>query len=385
MNNLRASNGAQITSGTLGGDGGDVLINADGDVSFSGANQRTGLPSGISNNTFSSSYGDGGDIVVRASTVEVVNGASLQALTTGNGNAGNITLESGAIRISGIGSLTGLPSTLDTRAEVLSTGFGGSIRILADSLNISDGAEVTASTLGSGNAGSISIVSQDSTQVNNATIRTDAQRSSGGQINIHSRNVLFRNDSDIQTFVTSGQGGGGNITITGDFVIALEDSDILAFSADGQGGDIDLSRTTFFGQNANIASGQLSREELLALDGNDRVDVNATGGVASGQITLNDSSFIENSLTNLADVVIDTAALTAGSCIARTDESLGSFTVTGSGGLPQRPGDSAISAYPTGTVQTLATPTATHTLLEPDGVYQLPDGRLVLSRACEEG
>ena len=385
MNNLRASNGAQITSGTSGGDGGDVLINADGDVSFSGANQRTGLPSGISNNTFSSSYGDGGDIVVRASTVEVVNGASLQALTTGNGNAGNITLESGAIRISGIGSLTGLPSTLDTRAEVLSTGFGGSIRILADSLNISDGAEVTASTLGSGNAGSISIVSQDSTQVNNATIRTDAQRSSGGQINIHSRNVLFRNDSDIQTFVTSGQGGGGNITITGDFVIALEDSDILAFSADGQGGDIDLSRTTFFGQNANIASGQLSREELLALDGNDRVDVNATGGVASGQITLNDSSFIENSLTNLADVVIDTAALTAGSCIARTDESLGSFTVTGSGGLPQRPGDSAISAYPTGTVQTLATPTATHTLLEPDGVYQLPDGRLVLSRACEEG
>ena len=196
---------------------------------------------------------------------------------------------------------------------------------------------------------------------------------------------MFRNDSDIQTFVTSGQGGGGNITITGDFVIALEDSDILAFSADGQGGDIDLSRTTFFGQNANIASGQLSREELLALDGNDRVDVNATGGVASGQITLNDSSFIENSLTNLADVVIDTAALTAGSCIARTDESLGSFTVTGSGGLPQRPGDSAISAYPTGTVQTLATPTATHTLLEPDGVYQLPDGRLVLSRACEEG
>jgi filamentous hemagglutinin family protein len=382
-NNLRATNGAQITSGTSGGDGGDVLINADGDVSFSGANQRTGLPSGISNNTFSSSYGDGGDIVVRASTVEVVNGASLQALTTGNGNAGNITLESGAIRISGIGSLTGLPSTLDTRAEVLSTGFGGSIRILANSLNISDGAEVTASTLGSGNAGSISIVSQDSTQVNNATIRTDAQRSSGGQINIHSRNVLFRNDSDIQTFVTSGQGGGGNITITGDFVIALEDSDILAFSADGQGGDIDLSRTTFFGQNANIASGQLSREELLALDGNDRVDVNASGGVEPGQITVGDSSFIENSLTNLEDVVIDTAALTAGSCIARTDESLGSFTVTGSGGLPQRPGDSAISAYPTGTVQTLATPAATHTLLEPDGVYQLPDGRLVLSRACE--
>ena len=55
--------------------------------------------------------------------------------------------------------------------------------------------------------------------------------------------------------------------------------------------------------------------------------------------------------------------------------------ITGSGGLPQRPGDSGISAYPTGTVRTVAEPTAT--LQEPDDVYQLPDGRLVLSHACE--
>ena len=55
--------------------------------------------------------------------------------------------------------------------------------------------------------------------------------------------------------------------------------------------------------------------------------------------------------------------------------------ITGSGGLPQRPGDSGISAYPTGTVRPITEPTAT--LQEPDGVYQLPDGRLVLSHACE--
>jgi large exoprotein involved in heme utilization and adhesion len=147
------------------------------------------------------------------------------------------------------------------------------------------------------------------------------------------------------------------------------------------GGNIDLSQTTFFGQNPNIASGTLSREALLELDGNNRVDINATGGVASGQIFINDSSFVENSLTNLEDAIIDTAALTSGSCIARTEEEQGSFVITGRDGIPPRPGDIGIAAYPTGTVRTLTEPTAT--LQEPDGVYQLPDGRLVLSRECD--
>ena len=230
-----------------------------------------------------------------------------------------------------------------------------------------------------GNAGNIIIGLRGDLQAENADISTFSRSGGGGSITIQARQVDLRQDSDVTSVVLSGAENAGNIVFVADFVFAFDDSDILASAVGGEGGDIDFSRTQgLFAENYVPGS-------LPPFEGNDRVDINATGGIASGDITFPDTSFIENSLTNLADVVIDTAALTAGSCIARTDESLGSFTVTGSGGLPQRPGDSAISAYPTGTVQTLATPTATHTLLEPDGVYQLPDGRLVLSRACEEG
>ena len=199
----------------------------------------------------------------------------------------------------------------------------------------------------------------------------------GGNIVINNLNdlLLLRNGSQISTTAGTAQAGGngGNITITVPFIIAIpaENSDIAADAFEGTGGNVTITARGIFGIEP--------RSERTPLS-----DITASSELGfSGVVTLNtlDTSAIENSLTNLADVVIDTAALTAGSCIARTDESLGSFTVTGSGGLPQRPGDSAISAYPTGTVQTLAT--ATHTLLEPDGVYQLPDGRLVLSRACE--
>jgi large exoprotein involved in heme utilization and adhesion len=380
--------GAQLSASTFGqGDAGSVILVVEGLARFEGSDPIDGSASGAFSSIQPNGLGAGGDVQLTAGTLEVLNGAQLVASTLGEGDAGNVILVAeGLARFEGTNPIdSSSASGAFSSIQPDGVGQGGDVQLTAQNVEVSRGAVLGAASLGRGDAGNILLIVPGQLLVNGGTIEANAEVFSGGQVSIQGGSVILRNDGDIQTFVGRGEGGGGNITIAGNFVIALDDSDILAFSADGQGGDIDLSRTTFFGQNANIASGQLSREELLALDGNDRIDVNATGGVASGQITLNDSSFIENSLTNLADVVIDTAALTAGSCIARTDESLGSFTVTGSGGLPQRPGDSAISAYPTGTVQTLPTPTATHTLLEPDGVYQLPDGRLVLSRACEEG
>ncbi len=255
------------------------------------------------------------------------------------------------------------------------------MQITADNLEVLNGALLFAASLGLGDAGNITLIVPTQLLVDNATIGANSDTAFGGQINIQAGHIILRNDGDIETFVDRGEGGGGNITIAGNFLIALDDSDILAFSADGAGGDIDLSQTTFFGQNPAIASGNLSREQLLALDGNDRVDVNATGGVESGQITVGDTTFIENSLAAIEDTTLDTDTLTANSCIARTDPTTGSFVITGSGGLPQRPGDATVSAYPTGTVRTLAEPAAT--LQEPDGLYRLPNGRLVLSHQCD--
>ena len=61
----------------------------------------------------------------------------------------------------------------------------------------------------------------------------------------------------------------------------------------------------------------------------------------------------------------------------------GSFVVTGADGLPQQPGGGTISAYPTGTVQAPTDAAAATAVQEPQGVYHLADGRLVLSHECE--
>jgi len=70
------------------------------------------------------------------------------------------------------------------------------------------------------------------------------------------------------------------------------------------------------------------------------------------------------------------------------------ITITGTGGLPQRPGDAQMSTFPTVDIETLPTDSTSSTtdpsrpwqkgdpIVEPQGVYRLPNGKLVLSREC---
>ncbi|MBD1874983.1 filamentous hemagglutinin N-terminal domain-containing protein [Nodosilinea sp. FACHB-131] len=381
--NLEVLNGAILSASTFGlGDAGSVNLNITELVRFVGFSPIDGDLSGVFSSVEPGVEGAGGNVQIRARNLEVLDGAVLNAATFGLGDAGSVVLDiSELARFSGTDAI-GSPSGASSSVQPTGEGTGGNIQVRTRNLEISQNATLDTTSSGVGNAGSINLVTLEQLLVDDGTIATFTVETSGGQVNIQAGQVILRNNGDIQTFVGRGDGGGGNITIASNFLIALEDSDILAFSADGRGGVIDLSRTAFLGQNPSIAARNLSRNELLDLDGNDRVDINATGGIESGQIFVGDATFVENGLTALTDVIVDTSALTAGSCIARSQDSLGSFVVTGGDGLPSTPGDGGISAYPTGTVRALDEPTAT-SIQEPDGVYQLPDGRLVLGRACD--
>lgn len=98
----------------------------------------------------------------------------------------------------------------------------------------------------------------------------------------------------------------------------------------------------FFGQNYKPA---FSGIDPNTLDGNNKVDFNASGAV-SGDISIPDTSLIQNSLNELPQNPIETSSLIANSCIARNQsQQQGTFTITGSGGLPSRPGDALICLF----------------------------------------
>ncbi|NEQ50360.1 MAG: filamentous hemagglutinin N-terminal domain-containing protein [Leptolyngbya sp. SIO3F4] len=397
------------------GNAGPIEIDIGGEITLGGISNDT--PSSISTITQPGTVGNAGSILVRADSLRILGQGTPQifdgTISTdifGTGNAGEIEIElDGALEISGLGA--GLRSGVSTGGE----GDSGDIKIMADSLLL-DEISIIAAThggVGIGTAGDISIhvkndltlrdssiqtflgedvqgrsgnvdISASTIVAENADISTTALNGNSGSIIISAEEVLLRQDSDVTTTTFTGATDAGNITFLRGFVFAFDDSDILAIAADedeegfgGRGGDIDFTQTTaFFGENP-IFDGP------LPIDGNDRVDVNALGGTQSGTISVPDVSFIEDNLNELSGEFVDTATLTAGSCIVNTDDNIGSFVVTGGEGLPQQPGTAPMAIYPTNNIQSPAESTATSDIQEAHGAYQLADGRLVLSHECE--
>ncbi len=473
---LLVSQGGQISVGTFGeGNGGQLNVNAN-QIELIGTNPINGNRSALFADVGPNATGTGGNVTVSTQGLRIKDGAELSASTSGKGDAGNLTVvATDSIEVMGTNP-EGFPSTINALVKSAATGNGGNLNINAPSILVTDKGELSVETVGNGSAGKLRIDTQrlrvtndavvsastsspnpdgkggnltinakDALQLRNqgriiaestgaapagditintgrltatdGTIATSTQRSAGGAITITAKDIRLFKDSDITTRVASGAGGGGDITLTANSIVAFDDSDILAFARDGQGGDITFNTRAFFGENYRPAP---KGTDPVTLDNNDRVDINASGAV-EGVITLPDTSAVQNNLTPLSEHQIDTTSLIASSCIARRYEpQRGSFFITGTGGIPFRPGDAYVMRYQTGTVrgvpaegageagedkkqtssaQSSVTVSNTnehsnHTtrrrwkmgdpIIEPTGIYRLPNGELIMSRECEQ-
>ena len=393
---LSVTGGSQLFTGTNGtGDAGNITIKASDSVSFDGVgsnrfgrNVFTRIPvidsSGAYSTVEEKAVGNGGDINITAPSVTLSSNAQLSVETKGDGVAGNLTIDTGRLTVRDGATISASTSSPNP------SGIGGNLTVTTtQSLDLNQ-ASLLAQSTGAAPAGNLEINTGNLT-ARDGTIATSSELSSGGDITITADKIRLYGDSDITTFVAQGAGGGGDIKLTADSILAFDDSDILAFAPGGTGGSINLKTPAFFGENYRPAP---RNTDPRTLNGNNRVDVNATGAV-EGVITIPDTTFIQNSLTELPDNQINTDSLLANSCIVRRNQpTQGSFTITGSGGLPQRPGDAQMSTFPTVDIETLpsdGTPSNTNLnrpwqkgdpIVEPQGVYRLPNGKIVLSREC---
>ena len=406
---LAVTNGAIISGNTLGqGHGGNIIINARDAVTFDGG--ENGLFTSANTSALTNSTGKGGDIEITTGSLFVTNGANISAGTNGRGNGGNITINA-RDTVTFDGGQNSSPVLVITAAGSISTGNAGNIRINAkelfvknssffgafssgsgnagdieittDSLFLSNGGQVSTSNLGQGKAGDINIDSGSITLDTQAFIAAITSTGDGGNINLTANDrLILRGGSGISTTAGTAQSGGdgGNININSRFIVAIpkENSDITANAFTGTGGNVEIYSQGIFGIE--------SRPKLT-----EKSDITASSeqGVA-GVININvpDTSSIQNSFTELSPV-IDTNSLIANSCISRgTKRQENSFTITGSGALPtNRPGV-AVSTYTTGEVRGVETTSRSwkkgDPIIEPQGMYRLDNGQLLLSRECSE-
>ena len=341
VGDLSVSSGGLITASTKGTrDGGDITINA-AQIRLSGQNQGSNF-TGISTYT-GINGGAAGDIQITSTDLQVLDGAQIDAGSTGGGAGGGIHVISDRVLVAGRDTDSGQRSSIlsSTRPYAsfgnLATGRGGDInieardvvvsdyglvsvqsstagssgnlRIAADTILLTNDGLLSATSSGTGTAGNIDIVATDALRMRDSAISTQATQSDGGNITIAARSLIHLDSSAITASVQGGSGNGGNISIDPEFVI-LNHSQIAADAFGGNGGNVSIVANYF----------------LASTDSS--VTASSTLGLPGNVAILAPTYDLSGDLVKLPDTVVDASTLFKSRCTA-VGSRFSSFTVAG--------------------------------------------------------
>ncbi|MDJ0687216.1 MAG: S-layer family protein [Xenococcaceae cyanobacterium MO_188.B32] len=278
---LVMGNLSEIIADTLGNrDGGDILIQATDEIVLDNATisaevseQATGSGGNITIKTRQLSIingeelgvistptlgeGDAGNLTVETERLVIRDGGQLTADTVGIGNAGNLTVRaSESVEVSGTSTDGRFRSGLfaETSSTDSNAGDGGELTITTGQLLVQDGAAVAVETRGAGDGGNLKIDTRQLSirnggQVSAGTLGTPST-GQGGSITVNASEFVevigTRCESPSGLFApTFGAADGGDLTITTRSLSVREGGTIststLAVFAEGRGGDLTIN------------------------------------------------------------------------------------------------------------------------------------------------
>jgi len=247
---LSMTDGGGLSASTYGqGKGGNIIVTARGVVSIDNLND-SGFGSGIFSIVASQAVGGGGDIIISADSFLLTNGGVIGNPTFGQGNAGNITLIARErILFDGTTRNTLFTSGAGSTVGFGAIGRGGNISVTTGTLTITNGAALSATTFGQGDAGKITVTARDAVFIDGADSngipsgifsRVGPQANGkGGGITINTPGFSITNSGEL-TASAEGPGEAGDLDITARQLRLNNQGSIQAQTASGQGGNIRL-------------------------------------------------------------------------------------------------------------------------------------------------
>jgi large exoprotein involved in heme utilization and adhesion len=288
--------GALISASTFG-QGNAGVVNLSANRLLLQGESPSGLTSGIFSRAVGTSGSSGGIVVNATESIELLEGSQFDASSLGVGDAGIIDLTTKTFRIQGE-STRGSISSIISDVKNTAIGNSGGIRIqAADSIEILDGALLSASTFGKGNAGTINLQTanfwaqgDDSAGLGgliSSIVGTDGIGNSGGIV-INASDRMELRDGATLTSSTSGQGNAGQISLTAaDIVIEGEDSDrnVTSLNSEverpgrGDSGGITLNASN----SIKLIDGVFLTSTTLGQGNAGRIQLTAPNIIAEGQ------------------------------------------------------------------------------------------------------
>jgi large exoprotein involved in heme utilization and adhesion len=276
------------------------------------AGQSVTISAGASVSASSTGEGDAGNVTVQglASPAQSVlidgAGSGIFTDTQGTGAGGNISVNADSVTLQNGGTL----SAATSGTEVTAT--GGNITIQGSDVQFKSGAVVTTDTSGAGHGGMIDVVATESLSLKDASsINTNSNSllenaGNAGDIRLNAPVI------DVQTALVSastvGPGNAGNIVLEANRVIlgASETGQLHG----GQGADI-FTRTAGPGQAGDITirgrTGPESQADSVTISGSSRMNSESIFGASDVQGNAGNISIHTGRLT-LSDGTLSTAS-----------------------------------------------------------------------------
>ena len=290
------------------GDAGDIFVEA-GSMKLDGLRllkSGTALPSGISATAEGPfAFGHGGSIAITAGDLQILNGASVNAGTSGPGDGGQVAISAGMLNLDRGGLI-----------ECASTGGGlsGGIAIRVEEPFTMSGGSALRTTSAFTSAGVIDVRSHSDIRLTDSTITVQALRDDAGSIVLRAPGTIALADS---TLSAEAGNNGGNIFIDPAFII-LDHSLLSANAAIGRGGNIFLRTENFLFSTSTITA----------------------TGATSGTVEIAAPELdIAAALVILPGAFVDASTQLREQCARRLGLDFSSFLVIGRGGVSLGPED----------------------------------------------
>ena len=292
-----------ITASTASGGGGNIILQGLDSLIARDGSQIT---------SEARSTGDGGTISITTNLAELTSGSAISTSILGEGAGGSLIINAGTLSFKGEGS------GAFSEAGKGSLGDGGSMTVTVDdSLELTDGAQISTNSDGLGQAGDIRVATGQNILIDHGKITATSQQTGGGDINVSTNFLLLNNQSLISTSVLDSTGGGGNVAIRSDQAVILQNASHIQANA-------------VFGPGGNI---QIMTEALLVCT-DCQISASSEFGV-DGVVEVNSSELGKNLIVEeLPENVVNPTSLIAKGCTAHEGNVL---AVTGRGGLPENP------------------------------------------------
>lgn len=232
----------------------------------------------LSTDVVAGAAGTGGIVAIATPQLEVFEGGQVSSGTFGTGNAGLLQVRADRVGLRG-GSPVG-PSGLFVPVGPFASGNGGNLVLVGDRLQITDRAQIAASTFGDGNAGTLTIqMNQVDFQGDQSGLFTTVNRGAsgnGGALTLITNGLRLSDGAQIST-LTGGAGDAGSLTVQANTVELLGTtaegfpSGLLASVEPGATGD---------GGNLTIVG------DRLQIGGGAQISTSTFGSGAAGNLTI---------------------------------------------------------------------------------------------------